>query len=551
MLTNLRIRNFKRFDDVEIPLTHPVVFIGPNNSGKTTALQAIALWSQALDKLSSENILSQELAAQPITLNRLELTHLPTPIAQMLWRDLQVSSAGTSTPFEIEISGDTYGIEFSCGIRFNFVNQESLNCSLSQGTLPDVMQQVAYLPPMSGLVSVEDRLQPGSINVRLGEGRTAEILRNLCLELLERNLPAWENISRRIRSLFDVELDSPSYNPARGQITMSYRQRGIQLDLTSSGRGLQQTLLLLAFLHRHPGSVLLLDEPDAHLEILRQKRILQELNEVSAETSSQLIVASHSEAVMDSAAELNPDSVIAFLGKPRQVPAKNRTQLRKWLVDTPFHEFFLAEQQGWVLYSENFTDLSILRAFAQRLNHPSATYLAQPFQRSIGNQPNQARQHFAKLALGLPSFRGVLIVDRDAPGLQDRPELREHKWHRREIENYLCQPNTLVAFAESLEVPEAGALMQTALADRVPPAALRDPNDAWWRDTKASDEFLDLVLPRFFESLGRRNELPKSEYHRLAQFVPLEQIDDEIRVVLDLIAATAAPPPKPNAPTPA
>ena len=35
MLTKLIIRNFKRFDDVEIPLANPVVFIGPNNSGKT------------------------------------------------------------------------------------------------------------------------------------------------------------------------------------------------------------------------------------------------------------------------------------------------------------------------------------------------------------------------------------------------------------------------------------------------------------------------------------------------------------------------------------
>ena len=41
MLTRLRIKNFKRFDDVDIELAKSVVFIGPNNSGKTTALQAL------------------------------------------------------------------------------------------------------------------------------------------------------------------------------------------------------------------------------------------------------------------------------------------------------------------------------------------------------------------------------------------------------------------------------------------------------------------------------------------------------------------------------
>jgi predicted ATPase len=44
MLTKLSIKNFKRFENVEIELGDPVVFIGPNNSGKTTALQALALW---------------------------------------------------------------------------------------------------------------------------------------------------------------------------------------------------------------------------------------------------------------------------------------------------------------------------------------------------------------------------------------------------------------------------------------------------------------------------------------------------------------------------
>ena len=44
MLTKLTIHNFKRFGEVEIELGNPVVFIGPNNSGKTSAMQALALW---------------------------------------------------------------------------------------------------------------------------------------------------------------------------------------------------------------------------------------------------------------------------------------------------------------------------------------------------------------------------------------------------------------------------------------------------------------------------------------------------------------------------
>ena len=44
MLTRLRVRNFKMFEERDIELGDRVVFVGPNNSGKTTAMQALALW---------------------------------------------------------------------------------------------------------------------------------------------------------------------------------------------------------------------------------------------------------------------------------------------------------------------------------------------------------------------------------------------------------------------------------------------------------------------------------------------------------------------------
>lgn len=50
MLTRMTVKNFKCFGSVTIELGNPVVFIGPNNSGKTTALQALALWSIGLDR---------------------------------------------------------------------------------------------------------------------------------------------------------------------------------------------------------------------------------------------------------------------------------------------------------------------------------------------------------------------------------------------------------------------------------------------------------------------------------------------------------------------
>ena len=91
MLTKLTIRNFKRFEDVEIELGNSVVFIGPNNSGKTTALQALALWDVGLKRWMEKRGGKQTPGERPgVTISRRDLISIPVPDAKLNWRDLHV-----------------------------------------------------------------------------------------------------------------------------------------------------------------------------------------------------------------------------------------------------------------------------------------------------------------------------------------------------------------------------------------------------------------------------------------------------------------------------
>jgi len=91
MLTKLIARNFKRFGAVEIELGNPVVLIGPNNSGKTTALQALALWDIGLRRWNEKRAGKATPEKRPgVTINRRDLIAVPVPDANLLWRDLHV-----------------------------------------------------------------------------------------------------------------------------------------------------------------------------------------------------------------------------------------------------------------------------------------------------------------------------------------------------------------------------------------------------------------------------------------------------------------------------
>ncbi len=566
MLTRIKIRNFKRFDDVEIDLDKAVVLIGPNNSGKTTALQALALWDIGLRRWNEKRKGKSSPEKRPgVTVNRRDLFSIPVPSANLLWRDLHVRDVRRAAEngktqktenvrVEIIVDGVVNGSEWSCGLEFDYANEESFYCRplrLEKGgnkrmAVPSDVEnvRVTFLPPMSGLADREFLKQPGEVGVLIGQGQTAQVLRNLCYKIhQEKDSGHWNNLVGHIRELFGVELLEPQYIAERSEITMAYREGENRLDLSSSGRGLQQTLLLLAHLYANPGAVLLLDEPDAHLEILRQRQTYNLLIQVAEQQSSQIIAASHSEVVLGEAA--NRDVVIAFVGKPHRIDDRG-SQVLKSPQDIGFDQYYQAEETGWVLYLESSTDLSILQAFARLLDHEAQDCLERPFVKYVEtNLPQRARDHFFGLREAKNDLVGIAIFDRLTAELQSARGLSETMWRRREIENYFCMEEVLLAYARHDLPDDLFGAAESQLREQVMAEAIGevtklleiDELSPWSPDVKASDQVLDRVFRLFFKKLRLPLQLRKSGYHILAGLVPRESMDEEITEKLDAVVA--------------
>ncbi|MBN1506657.1 MAG: AAA family ATPase [Sedimentisphaerales bacterium] len=586
MLTKIIIRNFKRFSKVEIELGNPVVFIGPNNSGKTSALQALALWDVGLRRWTERRKKEGSKAEKRtgVVINRRALFSVPVPGADHLWRDLHVRDVqwreerqedGSSkrkqvtrnVRIDIVVDGVTEDVSWRCGLEFDYANDESFYCrplrasdgkKMGRMPIPDKAEatRIAFLPPMSGLAANETRLDGGAINVRIGEGRTAEVLRNLSYIICAEHAQKWEELQEHIKSLFGVTLDAPKYITERGEIVMTYHENGRCLDLSSSGRGLQQTLLLLTYMFNNPGAVLLLDEPDAHLEILRQQQIYQLLTDVARGNGNQIIAASHSEVLLTEAA--GRDVVVAFLGQqPHRIDDRG-SQVLKSLKEIGFQDYYLAEQTGWVLYLEGSTDLALLRAFAGRLHHSEAqAALDRPFVRYVRNMPSEVSRHFYGVQEAVRNLHGVAIFDRIDQEVPSIPGVKVLTWRRREIENYLCSPETLLAYArQSAHGETPGELFTLHEADKrtkVISESIDEITKAmdalgkggpWDSDTKVSDDFLTPLFRSYFKKLGLPNLMDKKRFYELADFVPEDQLDPEIKEKLAAIVEvwkTAAP----------
>lgn len=560
MITKLSVRNFKRLDFDDLEFGQNVVLIGPNNSGKTSVLQALTLWETGLrawlEKRGEKPKAEKRLG---ITMNRQAALAVPVPEASLLWKDRHVSETQRANGepnhrkvrIDIAVEGVTDGEAWSCGLEFDYTNEESFSCRPlrlpGQGdrqikecefsVVPPSAASLkfAYLPAMSGLSDREFLKQPEEIAFHIGTGQTAQVLRNICYQLSTADAEGWAKVSHAIEVMFGAVLQTPE-RTQRAEILMGYTEHksDVRLDISSAGRGLQQTLLLLAYMHSNPGSVLLLDEPDAHLEILRQREVFRIISEQAASLNSQVIAASHSEVVLGEAAATG--QVIAFVGKPHTLN-KGPSHIIKALADLGWDQYYQAERKRWVLYLEDATDLAILRAFAEKLGDQRAIEaLREPFVHYVAtNLPQRARDHFYGLREAVADLRGYALFDRLEKQLQQGGGLVETMWKKREIENYLCQESALLRFAEEqydegdLFREQSRNLMREAIAEVSGALATLDRPPAWSDDIKASDDFLDVVMKKFYQ----KRQLPlltrKAHYHQIVAFMEPQDVAEEVR----------------------
>jgi len=566
MITQIKIKNFKKLDTISFGLSQSVVLIGPNNSGKSTIFQALCLWEIGIKNYIAAYKKGDLNAKGAVSINRRDLLNSPIADARYLWRDRKVTYRNDRKQtkhvvLEVEISGEADAIKWTSKAEFEFSNAESFSCKVVSGV--DILYKLyeedkgihfGFLQPMSGISTSEDKLTSGSIDRKLGEGRTAEVLRNICFEILypetalSTNIDPeqkWLKLCAIIQSMFGAQIQRPEYIKSTGLITLEYIENGIKYDIASGGRGFQQTLLLFAYMFANSNTILLLDEPDAHLEVIRQREAFQRLNEVAAETNSQLIVASHSEVVLDEAVDAS--KVIALIeNQTFELNTSTGNQavkyIKKSLTEIGWEKYYLARSKKHVIYLEGSTDLQMLLSFANKLHHPAEALLrVANIDYTSDNVPGTAISRFVAIQEIFPELKGMAIFDK-LTTTPVNPRISIHCWLRRELENYFAKPELLLKHARLLAIKhtqfssnDLENTMQQAIANFTIPAYLNDLNNPWWNTAKLSDEWLDLILPEFYKKLNIPFDFYKRDYYKLISLMEPSEIDSEISEMLDRI----------------
>lgn len=272
---------------------------------------------------------------------------------------------------------------------------------------------------------------------------------------------------------------------------------------------------------------------------------------MAAKQNSQLIIATHSEVIINS---VEPTELCLLLNQPRRLSSvAERTLLSQALGMLTQADIMLAQSAPGILYARGHTDIGILREWARILGHPACDTLTTKlfwkptvWEMRTGATGIKARDHYEALKLVRDDLPGLVLLDGDddrrIQGTEITGEgLQRVRWRRYEIESYLVHPAALERFVEREVGPgphsaEARKDMLAYLERTFTPAFLADPMkanpliEAYFVQRKARTE----VIPPILDAAGLQG-FPYTRYHEIAAMMKPEEIHPEIVEKLDVI----------------
>lgn len=459
MISKVILKNFKSIENEVFELTDFDLLVGSNNSGKSTLLQALAIWQYCVDEFKR----TKRAGNRGIQIVLPNFTAISLPEFVLLWKDKterkNVKNGEKTKPEFILIDIDVYwksenNIEKNLTIQLRYQSPQSIYAIPLSGW--DYFQnsekslnfpQIVYIPPFSALEAFEKWQDDGNIKQNVGKGQPGSVLRNLLFRVIDKpNLPIkqnenWQILKEKIQEWFGVSLNIPAYE--KGISTMigqSYSVGKKEFDIITAGSGFHQILTLLAFFYGYDGvTTLLFDEPDAHLHINLQRQIL---NHFKKQKKIQFLIATHSEEFIRN---VEVQSIISMLsGKPKRI---NSTEnIIKAMSDVDNMVVLKTKLSPFILYLEGEDDARILTAWAsilgklQEFNKYHICYL------SGGNKSEMKKKsdlHFNALKQINENVQRIVLFDYDSDASfhPDKTSLVVKEWKRKNIENYLLVPD--------------------------------------------------------------------------------------------------------------
>lgn len=324
---SFRIQNFKSFKDITIEFNPTLnIFTGVNNSGKTTILEALALWKECFDKLVTQarKAVKDKYSARDFILGPTnnkyfgfsDINSVRSPNFEDLFRDLNKKNKiklearlknefGETIDicFKISDAVGKYKIELENFSSFDFTGFNNFF-----NNLPEAIETY-YASPVAFIELEEDFVTDPQIKDAIKNRKSSSVIRNRIYRLYQSPLfqkfqgdlsyILYENTTARlvISNRSDIQKDP------RVKISYTIGNDNVEKDIALLGSGTLQAIEILLNIYQQSEqnkdiNLILLDEPDSHIHRDIQRRLITVLTRFGEK--NQIFITTHNESFIRS-----------------------------------------------------------------------------------------------------------------------------------------------------------------------------------------------------------------------------------------------------------
>lgn len=333
-IKTIHLKRFRKFKDNTLSANQRNVLVGANNSGKTSILHALRLFFFSMSGEFSGPANKISFHKRYISIDEI----LPVADSEEVWTDrLKGNTKSTGIIIEILFTSGLK-VEAIFTHRFGQVHVDAAisanpNKLTGEKVNDAIGHKLAFIPGLVGILPQEPYVTPARRSAMSIEARYSEMYRSSLLHLNETDKKALKSINLVLKKHLDVEITSIKFDPEKDvYVDIEYLQNGVNLDLANAGSGMLQVIQLLVYIYLHKPTLLLIDEPDAHLHPELQAKLGPVLKTVTVTMHAQLFVATHSPDVIDA---FTPAEVFFINAEKKNlVPFDNDNEYVDGLIDS-------------------------------------------------------------------------------------------------------------------------------------------------------------------------------------------------------------------------
>lgn len=349
-IKKIELKKFKQYANSSIVLRGNLsLLVGGNNSGKSSLLQALAIWQFSKNLLEIEKgriSWTSTAKNQGLGLGIVDFTPMFIPSLSHLWTNLKSQKQDEEDGYTLKINvfwdlkdGTERNLEIGLSLANDrlFIKTTATNLTLADvqndkgEKINENVPQVAYLPPFAGITDRETKLAPAMRNRLIGQGLSGGVIRNFLYDLHQENdkkrvvlrgtkkkisdkdlaelrvNDPWEILQKTMMDLFATKIEVTNFNEqyhsylkvecVKGTVngyTFKKYEKYNARDIMVEGSGFLQWLSVYTLALSREFNVILLDEPDAHLHTQLQNILTEKLEEISITKNKQVLMATHS-----------------------------------------------------------------------------------------------------------------------------------------------------------------------------------------------------------------------------------------------------------------